>query len=144
MSQAEVAARSNISGGGANVAMAVAINGPMPGIAIRRRATALSRARRPIPASSVSICASSWVTAEGRFRPDLLARLNMWSFRLPALRDRPEDIEVIRTCRRSSSLSDAGRKLFSVSRAQRTSRNDADRLRKYLQRFELSWAELGG
>lgn len=34
------------------------------------------------------------LTAEGRFRPDLLARLNMWSVRLPALRDRPEDIEA--------------------------------------------------
>ena len=32
--------------------------------------------------------------AEGRFRPDLLARLNMWSFRLPPLRDRREDIDV--------------------------------------------------
>ncbi|MGP6085764.1 RNA repair transcriptional activator RtcR [Antarctobacter jejuensis] len=34
------------------------------------------------------------LTAEGKFRPDLLARLNMWSFRLPALRDRREDIEA--------------------------------------------------
>ncbi|MEI4493613.1 RNA repair transcriptional activator RtcR [Mameliella alba] len=33
------------------------------------------------------------LTAEGLFRPDLLARLNMWSFRLPALRERREDIE---------------------------------------------------
>lgn len=195
------------------------------------------------------------LTAEGCFRPDLLARLNMWSFRLPALRDRPEDIEanlivelarserelgtqvgfntdacalylrfardpatlwpgnfrdfgssirrlctlaprgritramveeeiaslrrtwrgadadedgrllaevlgpradridpfdrvqlaeVIRTCRRSPNLSEAGRKLFSVSRAQRTTRNDADRLRKYLQRFDISWSDLAG
>lgn len=30
---------------------------------------------------------------EGRFREDLLARINLWTFRLPALRDRPEDIE---------------------------------------------------
>ena len=29
----------------------------------------------------------------GRFREDLLARINLWTFRLPALRDRPEDIE---------------------------------------------------
>ncbi|MCY1126334.1 RNA repair transcriptional activator RtcR [Frigidibacter sp. RF13] len=195
------------------------------------------------------------LTAEGRFRPDLLARLNMWSFRLPALRDRREDIEanlvfelsraerelgaqvgfstdardlflrfardpatpwlgnfrdfgssirrlctlaprgritrpmveeeieglrkdwrganadddhrliadtlgdaaadidpfdrvqlaeVIRTCRSSSSLSDAGRCLFSVSRKQRKTVNDADRLRKYLQRFGLDWSMLAG
>lgn len=31
--------------------------------------------------------------AEGRFREDLLARINLWTFQLPALRDRPEDIE---------------------------------------------------
>jgi transcriptional regulatory protein RtcR len=29
----------------------------------------------------------------GRFREDLLARINMWTFVLPALRERPEDIE---------------------------------------------------
>lgn len=189
--------------------------------------------------------------AEGRFRADLYARLNLWSFRLPALRDRPEDIApnidhelaraermlgarigfnadaaaryrrfardpgsawsgnfrdlgasiqrlcalaprgritlamveeeiaglgrqwagvdpdadgallaevlgaseaeldlfdraqlaaVIRVCRASASLSEAGRRLFAVSLAERASRNDADRLRKYLDRFGLSWA----
>jgi transcriptional regulatory protein RtcR len=31
--------------------------------------------------------------AEGAFRDDLLARLRLWSFRLPALRERPEDLE---------------------------------------------------
>ena len=193
------------------------------------------------------------LTAEGAFRPDLLARLNMWSFRLPPLRDRREDIEenlrfelaraerdlgiqvgfntdarerylrfamdpstpwpgnfrdfsgsvrrmctlspsgritramvdseianlhvdwqqmsadddlkliagvmgedaaaldpfdavqlaaVLRTCRASSSLSEAGRKLFAVSRSQKTSRNDADRLRKYLAKFGLEWSAI--
>ena len=187
--------------------------------------------------------------AEGRFRPDLLARLTQWSFTLPPLRDRPEDIapnlgfelartgrelgietgfnsdarerylrfatdpatpwpgnfrdlggsvrrlctlaprgritramveeeiarlradwqsaaadadarlvaealgpdaeidrfdlvqlaEVLRICRASSSLSAAGRTLFAASRARRTSRNDADRLKKYLARFGLDW-----
>jgi transcriptional regulatory protein RtcR len=31
--------------------------------------------------------------ARGTFRDDLLARINLWTFRLPALRDRPEDME---------------------------------------------------
>jgi transcriptional regulatory protein RtcR len=30
---------------------------------------------------------------KGRFRADLLARINVWQFKLPALSDRPEDIE---------------------------------------------------
>lgn len=33
----------------------------------------------------------------------------------------------------------AGRQLFAASRSKRTSTNDADRLRKYLARFGLSW-----
>lgn len=32
-------------------------------------------------------------TAEGNFREDLLARIDLWSFQLPGLRERPEDIE---------------------------------------------------
>ncbi|WP_208354403.1 RNA repair transcriptional activator RtcR [Pseudaestuariivita rosea] len=193
------------------------------------------------------------LVAQGRFRPDLYARLNMWTFTLPALRDRREDIEpnieyelsraektlgtqvgfntdaaqkymrfakdpatlwpgnfrdlgasvqrlctlaprgrvtvkmvedeitwltaqwaranenqdaqlvrdvlgdaadgidefdlvqlaaVIRACRQSASLSAAGRRLFAASRAQKASRNDADRLRKYLDRFGLTWADV--
>ncbi|MDP2311839.1 MAG: RNA repair transcriptional activator RtcR [Pseudomonadota bacterium] len=53
--------------------------------------------------------------------------------------DQVQLAEVIRVCRASKSLSDAGRALFAASRAQRTSVNDADRLRKYLARFELDW-----
>lgn len=193
------------------------------------------------------------LAAEGLFRPDLLARLNMWSFRLPSLRERAEDIEanlkhelsrisrklgvefgfnagaaehytkfardpatawpanfrdlagsverlctlaprgritramvdeeiltlrqnwnsatqdpdlqlaravlgdaahqldpfdlvqlalVVRTCGKAASLSDAGRALFCHSRQTRTSRNDADRLRKYLGKYDLSWDDV--
>lgn len=49
---------------------------------------------------------------------------------------------VIATCRRARSLSEAGRILFAQSREQRKSTNDADRLRKYLGRFGLNWADL--
>jgi transcriptional regulatory protein RtcR len=30
---------------------------------------------------------------DGKFRDDLLARINLWTFHMPGLRDRPEDIE---------------------------------------------------
>lgn len=191
--------------------------------------------------------------AEGRFRDDLLARINLWTFRLPGLADRREDLEpnldfelrrlsdqtghrvsmsrearteflqwamsteavwsanfrdlnaavvrmgtlapsgrigvaevqaerqrlvkswqdegdrnsgavndflnseqlrqldlfdqlqlngVLQVCLSCRSLSEAGRKLFSVSRQSRASTNDADRLRKYLARFGLSWNEI--
>jgi transcriptional regulatory protein RtcR len=54
--------------------------------------------------------------------------------------DRVQLGEVIRVCRASRSLSEAGRTLFAASRARRASSNDADRLRKYLARFDLDWA----
>ena len=56
--------------------------------------------------------------------------------------DRVQLEEVLRTCERAKSLSDAGRRLFAQSRAKKTSVNDADRLRKYLLRFGLSWREI--
>ncbi len=56
--------------------------------------------------------------------------------------DRVQLAHVVDTCRRSRSLSEAGRMLFSASLAKRTSSNDADRLRKYLQRFDLTWHAL--
>jgi transcriptional regulatory protein RtcR len=46
---------------------------------------------------------------------------------------------VIAICRRSQTLSEAGRELFAVSRQKKANPNDADRLRKYLARFGLSW-----
>ena len=55
--------------------------------------------------------------------------------------DRVQLAYVVAICRRSRSLSDAGRTLFAASRERRASANDADRLRKYLQRFELSWQQ---
>jgi transcriptional regulatory protein RtcR len=56
--------------------------------------------------------------------------------------DRAQLSEVLAVCRQARSLSDAGRALFAQSRAQKKSVNDADRLRKYLARFGLSWAEV--
>lgn len=58
--------------------------------------------------------------------------------------DRVQLAETIRVCRKSRSLSEAGRTLFAASRARRRSANDADRLRKYLARFGLEWASVVG
>jgi transcriptional regulatory protein RtcR len=56
--------------------------------------------------------------------------------------DRVQLEHVVETARRARSLSEAGRLLFSASRQQKTSANDADRLRKYLARFGLDWKTL--
>jgi len=50
--------------------------------------------------------------------------------------------DVLRVCRESASLSDAGRKLFAATRRRKASPNDADRLRKYLARFGLAWPDV--
>lgn len=56
--------------------------------------------------------------------------------------DLAELSEVVRVCVASRSLSEAGRKLFAVSRQAKAKPNDADRLRKYLARFNLDWQSL--
>jgi transcriptional regulatory protein RtcR len=56
--------------------------------------------------------------------------------------DRVQLAEVLRICRSSRNLSEAGRQLFSVSRTKKGTTNDADRLRKYLARFGLDWSQV--
>jgi transcriptional regulatory protein RtcR len=58
--------------------------------------------------------------------------------------DRAQLEEVLRVCRASRTLSEAGRALFSESRKERTTVNDADRLRKYLGRFGIDWTDASG
>jgi transcriptional regulatory protein RtcR len=53
--------------------------------------------------------------------------------------DRVQLEDVLRVCSACQTLSEAGRLLFSVSRAAKRTSNDADRLRKYLARFGLEW-----
>ena len=81
-----------------------------------------------------------WQTPEsdekGRIVADLLgparaARLDRF--------ERVQLADVLGVCCTSRSLSEAGRKLFAVSRQRRRKTNDADRLRKYLARFDLRW-----
>ncbi|QNN21002.1 sigma 54-interacting transcriptional regulator [Planctomycetales bacterium ZRK34] len=56
--------------------------------------------------------------------------------------DRVQLVQVLAICRRCKSMSEAGRQLFAASRKLRKSTNDADRLRKYLARFKLSWSDI--
>jgi len=48
-------------------------------------------------------------------------------------------VGVLQECR---TISDAGRRLFAESRSRKTNPNDADRLRKYLARFGLTWDQV--
>ena len=57
--------------------------------------------------------------------------------------DRLQLDSVIKVCARSASLSEAGRTLFNASRQRKSSSNDADRLRKYLAKFGLTWEGVG-
>ncbi len=58
--------------------------------------------------------------------------------------DRCQLVYTVDVCRRSASLSEAGRVLFSHSRQKRKSVNDADRVRKYLLRFGIEWGDIAG
>jgi transcriptional regulatory protein RtcR len=55
--------------------------------------------------------------------------------------DRVQLQDVLSVCRSAPSLSAAGRELFAASRSERRSVNDADRLRKYLARFGVEFAD---
>ena len=56
--------------------------------------------------------------------------------------DRVQLARVVQVCREARSMSDAGRQLFGASRTRKTSSNDADRLRKYLNRFGIEWEQI--
>jgi transcriptional regulatory protein RtcR len=49
---------------------------------------------------------------------------------------------VIKICRESYTLSEAGRIPFGTSCEKKKTVNDADRLRKYLGRFGIEWREI--
>ncbi|PIE63540.1 MAG: hypothetical protein CSA26_12515 [Desulfobacterales bacterium] len=49
---------------------------------------------------------------------------------------------VVEVCRNATSLAEAGRTLFQVSRQKKKTVNDSDRLLKYLSKYNLSWREI--
>ncbi|MEM6902373.1 MAG: RNA repair transcriptional activator RtcR [Pseudomonadota bacterium] len=72
----------------------------------------------------------------GLLAPDRLADIDLF--------DQPQLAQVIETCRASTSLSEAGRTLFAASRRHKKTGNDADRLRKYLLKFDLNFEAVQG
>ncbi len=86
---------------------------------------------------------SAWAKLEVNETQDTLSDL-LGKERLDGIDffDQVQLASVIRVCRDSRSLSDAGRRLFSVSRGRKASTNDADRLRKYLNRFGIEWSQI--
>jgi transcriptional regulatory protein RtcR len=79
---------------------------------------------------------TSWPRVTAALGADALAELDR--FELSQLDD------VLAVCSRAPSLSAAGRILFAASRQQKKQPNDADRLRKYLARYHLSWQAVSG
>jgi transcriptional regulatory protein RtcR len=77
-------------------------------------------------------------------REGIVATLGVEGYDALDLFDRVQLATVLRVCRTSRSLSEAGRTLFAASRRTRTSVNDADRLRKYLAKHGLRWQDLHG
>jgi len=85
---------------------------------------------------------AGWGAAAGAEPVSLKALLGAHEAEKLDLFDRLQLEQVLRVCRDSRSLSEAGRRLFDQSRGNRRTANDADRLRKYLLRFGLTWNEL--
>lgn len=112
--------------------------------AVTRMATlaAGGRITTELVAEEIERLRKSWQSlAEGRDNEclDGLVEAGKFDrFDLVQLRD------VVEVCRNSKTLSDAGRKLFAVSRQSKAKSNDADRLRKYLARFGLTWESVSG
>lgn len=82
-------------------------------------------------------------SATARITEDLTSRLlGEEQYQSLDLFDRVQLEEVLRVCRAFHSMSAAGRHLFAASRLHKKSVNDADRLRKYLKKFGLSWRDV--
>ena len=50
--------------------------------------------------------------------------------------------EVVKICRSSRTMAEAGRKLFNVSRDKKSSSNDSHRLKQFLHKFGLSFQDI--
>ena len=117
------------------------------GASVTRMATLApsGRINEEIASEEIERLTTAWTRRAGDPDADVLM-LVLGADRLAAidLFDRAQLAAVVRVCRESKSLSAAGRTLFAVSRAAKSSTNDADRLKKYLARFGLGWDQVSG
>ncbi len=90
--------------------------------------TELERAEAPLPSLPQDDLLEKYLGTDYANRYDL--------FELAQLK------EVLRVCLECKTLSEAGRRLFAISRLAKTSNNDADRLARYLARFGLRFNEV--
>jgi transcriptional regulatory protein RtcR len=96
-----------------------------------------------IVAEEIARLTGSWKSLDAAESEELLSQVLSKNQRDEIdLFDRVQLAHVIDVCLESRTLSDAGRQLFSASRTRKTSSNDADRLRKYLNRFGIEWSQI--
>lgn len=77
--------------------------------------------------------------AQGATLPALQELLGAEYFEALDLFERFHLEGVVRMCRESRSLSEAGRRLFAVSRTKKRNADDASRLYNYLKKYGLDW-----
>jgi transcriptional regulatory protein RtcR len=114
------------------------------GASVTRMATLApsGRINEDIVAEEIERLKGRWTEDAAGTGDDLSAVLDATQVETIDLFDRVQLASVIRVCRESRTLSDAGRRLFAVSRQSKASSNDADRLKKYLARFALTWDQI--
>jgi transcriptional regulatory protein RtcR len=114
------------------------------GASVTRMATLApsGRINENIVAEEIERLKQRWSEAASGDGDDLALVLTPEQIEALDLFDRVQLASVIGVCREARTLSDAGRRLFAVSRQSKASSNDADRLKKYLSRFGLSWDQI--
>lgn len=114
------------------------------GASITRMATLSDGGRigTPIVKMEIDRLRRAWAGSDSVEDNVLVALLGQERFREIDLFDRAQLAVVVGVCRCSLSLSEAGRDLFAVSRLAKRSSNDADRLKKYLARFDLEFSDI--
>ena len=86
---------------------------------------------------------SDWRTDDDALPNDALLR-DFLGDRIETLDrfDRVQLADVLSVCLGCATMSEAGRQLFAVSREKKENPNDSDRIRKYLQRYEIKWSQI--